>query len=92
MIQKNLMGGIFMKAMLHGVRRVDMTDRETQRPIKGFSLFVSYPADGVQGEETAKLFVADDLCVACAFSPSVGKLLSIDFTPKGRVCGISHDK
>lgn len=78
-----------MQAMLHGVRRVDMTDQQTRREVHGFSLFISYPSEGVQGLETAKQFVSDDLAASCAWSPEVGKMVALDFTPKGKVCGIS---
>lgn len=78
-----------MRAMLHGVRRVDMTDEKSGRPIKGFSCFISYPSDGVQGEETTKQFVSDDLATSCAWSPAVGSMLSLDYTPKGKLCRIS---
>lgn len=78
-----------MQAMLHGVRRVDMTDRGTGRQIKGYSCFISYPNEGVVGHETAKQFISDDLAAANAWSPEVGKLLNLDFTPRGKVSAIS---
>lgn len=77
-----------MQAMLHGVRRVDMTDRETGRPIKGYSCFIAFASEGVIGHETAKQFVSDDLAASSSWSPEVGKLISIDFTPRGRVSSI----
>lgn len=77
-----------MRAMLHGVRRVDMTDQQSGRPIKGFSCFLGYPADGVEGQETCKQFISDDLATSCAWSPSVGGYVDLDFTPRGKVCGI----
>lgn len=78
-----------MQAMLHGVRRVDMTDQQTGRPIKGFSCFISFTSEGVTGVETAKQFISDDLAVACAWSPEVGKLLNLDFTPRGKVSSVA---
>lgn len=83
-----------MQAMLHGVRRIDMTDRATGRPICGFSLFISYPSEGVQGLETAKQFISDDLASSCSWRPEVGKMVALDFTPKGRVCSVAtvHEK
>lgn len=83
-----------MQAMLHGVRRVDMTDQQTGRQIKGFSCFISFTSEGVTGVETAKQFISDDLAASCAWSPEVGKLVMIDFTPKGKVSAISavHEK
>lgn len=77
-----------MKAMLHGVRRIDMRDRETGRPITGYSCFISFPSEGVIGEETAKQFVSDELAAASRWSPEVGNLVLIDFTPKGKVSSI----
>ena len=78
-----------MQAMLHGVRRVDMTDQQTGRSISGYSCFISFTSEGVVGVETAKQFVSDDLAASCAWSPEVGKLLNLDFTPKGKVSAIS---
>lgn len=83
-----------MQAMLHGFRRVDMTDRETGRVVQGYSCFISYPSDGVVGMETAKQWISDDMAQACKWRPEINCLLNLDFTPKGRVCGVStvHEK
>lgn len=83
-----------MNAMLHGVRRIDMTDQKDGRQIRGYSLFISFPAEGVQGLETSKQFISDDLAASCAWSPEVGKMLALDFTPKGRLCSVAtvHEK
>lgn len=78
-----------MQAMLHGVRRVDSVDRDSGRPIKGFYCFISYPSEGVIGVEVAKQFVSDELAASSAWSPEVGKMISIDYTPRGRVSSIS---
>lgn len=77
-----------MQAMLHGVRRVDMTDQQTGRQIKGYSCFISYASEGVIGCETAKQFISDDLAASCAWSPEVGKLLNLDFTPRGKIFSV----
>ena len=77
-----------MQAMLLGVRRVDMTDQQSGRPIKGFSCFYSFPSNGVEGLETSKVFVSDELATSCAWSPIVGNPVDLDFTPKGKVCRI----
>lgn len=76
-----------MKAMLRGYRRVDMVD-DRSRPIKGFSCFISYPSEGVVGEETTKQFISDELAQANSWAPDVGKEVMIDFTPRGRVSSI----
>lgn len=72
-----------MRAMLHGFRRVDLTDEQTGRNVRGFSCFIGYPASGVEGQETSKVFFDDSLCAASGFSPRLGEV-EIDFTPKGR--------
>lgn len=77
-----------MRAYLHGVRRVDMTDRETGRKISGFTCHYSYPEDGVQGVAVDHRFVSDELAASCAWSPAVDKMIQLDFTPKGKVCGV----
>lgn len=74
-----------MQCYLHGFRRIDMTDRQTGQPIRGYSLFISYTSDGVTGVETAKEFVRDDLVAACGWTPEINQLVNIDYTPKGRV-------
>ena len=81
-----------MKATLHGVRRVDMTDRETHRQICGYSLFLSYPAEGVQGEEVSRQFISDEFCASLQVSPPafVGKPVIVDFTPRGKLVSLSH--
>ena len=73
-----------MQAILYGVRRVDMQS-EDGRPIKGFSCFIGYPAAGVQGDEVSKVFISDDLAQSNAWSPAVGKLVNVEFTPKGKI-------
>lgn len=78
-----------MKAMLHGIRYVDMVDEATRRPIRGYSCFIGYPTEGVDGEECTKLFVSQDMADRCCWSPMVGMSVIIDFTPRGKVCGIS---
>lgn len=78
-----------MQAMLHGVRRVDMVTKEDNRRIAGFTCFVSYPSEGVTGLETDRKFVSDDLAAACAWHPEVGKMVNLDFTPRGRLSSIS---
>lgn len=83
-----------MHAMLHGYRRVDMTDQATGRQIVGYSCFISFTSEGVVGVETAKQFVSDDLAKACSWRPEINKLLALDYTPKGRVSSIAtvHEK
>lgn len=80
-----------MQAYLYGVRRVDMTD-DQGRKVQGFSCFIGYPAAGVEGDEVSKIFVSDAMAQQCAWSPAVGTLLNVDFTPKGRLSAISTVK
>lgn len=74
-----------MRAMLHGYRRVDM-EGENGQPIKGFSCFVGYPVDGVEGQEVTKVFISDNICRASGFSPRLGEV-ELDTTPKGKLTG-----
>lgn len=80
-----------MQAYLYGVRRVDMTD-DQGRKVQGFSCFIGYPANGVQGDEVSKVFVSDSIAQKCAWSPAVRSLVNVDFTPKGRLSSISTVK
>lgn len=74
-----------MRAMLHGFRRVDM--EADGRKISGFSCFIGYPADGVEGQEVTKVFISDTICRSSAFSPRIGEI-ELDTTPKGKVAGV----
>ena len=76
-----------MQAYLYGVRRVDMTAQDGSK-VNGFSCFIGYPADGVQGDEVSKVFISDALAQRNAWSPAVGKLVSVEFTPKGKISSI----
>lgn len=82
-----------MKAHVLGCRRVDFTDDQSQRRLCGYSLFFSYPAQGVTGEMADKKFLADEFCSARQISPPslVGKNISLDFSPKGQLTDITVD-
>lgn len=80
-----------MQGCLYGVRRVDMAG-ENGGQIKGYSCFIGYPASGVVGDQVDKVFVSDDMATNCAWSPEVGKLVNLDFSPKGRILSISTVK
>lgn len=75
-----------MRAMLHGFRRVDM-ESDNGQPIKGFSCFVGYPVDGVEGQEVTKVFISDNICRASGFSPRLGEV-ELDTTPKGKLTSV----
>lgn len=78
-----------MRAFLHGVRRIDMTDQDTGRPVRGFTCFFSYPSPGVDGEETDRKFISDDLATSSAWSPAVGSYVDLDCNLKGKIAAIS---
>ena len=77
-----------MQAMLHGFRYVDMKN-ESGQEIKGFSCFLGYPSSGVEGEECSKVFVSQEIANATAWSPTVGKPVNVEFTPKGKVSSVA---
>lgn len=83
-----------MQAMLHGYRRIDMTDRDTGRQIKGLSCYISYPEDGVEGRMVSKQFVSDALISDCRWSPEIGKPVNFEINFRGKVSGVStvHEK
>lgn len=83
-----------MKATLIGVRRVDFTDQQSNRKISGYSLYLTYAAEGVQGVEATKQFVSDEFCASLQVSPPalVGKSLNVDFNTRGKLAAISHDR
>lgn len=82
-----------MQAFLHGFRRVDMQS-DDGRVISGFSCFIGYTSAGVEGQEVSKVFVSDSLAKECTWSPIVGKLVNVEFTPKGKLSTIQtvHEK
>ena len=77
-----------MQAYVYGFRRVDMADQQGGQ-IKGFSIFLGYTSPGVEGSEVSKVFVSDKLASDCGFSPMAGKMVNVDFTPKGRLASIA---
>ena len=79
-----------MKCNLHGFRRIDMTD-DSGRSIRGYSCYIGYPSNGVQGEETQKVFISDEMAIGCEWRPTAGTSIRIDFMPKGRVSWVQDD-
>lgn len=75
-----------MTAMLHGYRRVDMTD-DRNRSVRGFSCFFGYPSNGVVGQEVTKVFLSDDL-VGPDFDPLVDVEYDLQFTPRGKISAV----
>ena len=77
-----------MQAYVYGFRRVDMEDQNGGQ-IKGFSTFLGYVSPGVEGYEVSKVFVSDKLARDCGWSPMAGKVVNVEFTPKGRLASIT---
>lgn len=69
-----------MKAKLLGLRKLDFT-ADDKSSVKGCQLFISYPEEGVEGEQTDKLFIRDGFDLP-ALKP--GDTLEITFNRKGR--------
>lgn len=78
-----------MRATVIGYRRVDMQD-ERGKPINGHSLFVAFPSNGVEGQESCKLFCSDNLAIDTKFVPKVGGAVNIEFNRYGRLGSISN--
>lgn len=76
-----------MRMNLYGYRDVDMKG-EDGRPILGVSLYVGYPNDGVEGEQTAKIFINRALQSRCTFVPVVGAPIDVEYGPSNRVVGV----
>lgn len=77
-----------MQTYLYGSRRVDMEDNN----VHGFSCFIGYSADGVEGDKASEVFASDSMAGKCGWHPMVGSLVNVDFTPKGRLSSISTVK
>lgn len=78
-----------MRATLYGYRRVDMTD-DNGRSINGYSCYIGFISQGVDGEETAKVFVGDPLARDCKFVPKAKGKIVVEFNQKGKICGIMN--
>lgn len=78
-----------MRATLYGYRRVDMTD-DAGRSINGYSCYIGFISHGVDGEETAKVFVGDPLARDCKFVPKAKGKIVVEFNQKGKICGIMN--
>lgn len=77
-----------MRVFLHGVRRIEMVD--DGRPVRGFSIFFSFPSPGVDGEEVDRRFISDEVATSNAWSPRVGAPVMVEFTPKGKIASIAN--
>lgn len=76
--------GVEMKHVLLGIRKLDFNGTDG-RPVKGYSLFVANPADGVNGMETSKIFVREVPKDADSF---LNTELDVVYNQKGRVVSI----
>ena len=79
-----------MKVHVYGFRNVDMQDQDTGRRISGVSLYIGYPNDGVEGMQTAKVFINSAMLTNYKFTPRVGVDVNIEYGPTGRPVGISN--
>ncbi len=75
-----------MRIMLRGSRPLDFTSDNGDK-VQGVRLFVSFPSDGVAGEETAAFFVRAGMPLP---KLEVGKPYNAEFSNKGKLIGISE--
>ena len=73
-----------------GFQKVDFTPRDSNNPIKGISLYVSYPKDGVTGEVAEKVFVSDTKLGT--YLPKLGDHLNIFYNRYGKVDSVELSK
>lgn len=78
-----------MQVQLIGARRVDIVDNKDGKEVHGFTCFISYPSEGVDGLMADRKFIADDFAAKFSWRPEVGKLVNMDFTPQGKLGGLS---
>lgn len=75
------------KVKVLGVRWVDM-DAEGGRKITGYSLYICFPADNVEGLQTGKCFVAANRWNGLTYQPRVNDEVILVYNRSGKVSDI----
>lgn len=75
------------KLKIMGIRWVDMKT-DDNRNITGYSLYVAFPAENVEGLQTAKLFVSASLWSALSHRPVVNEEVIVFYNRSGKVADI----
>lgn len=75
------------KVKVLGLRWVDM-DAEGGRKIVGYSVYICFPADNVDGLQTGKCFVSSDRWTALTYVPRVNDEVILIYNRSGKVADI----
>lgn len=75
------------KVKILGMRWVDM-DVDNGRKVLGWTLYISFPADNVQGVQTGKCFVSDVRWNNLTYQPAVGDDVLLVYNRTGKVADI----
>lgn len=75
------------KVQVLGMRWVDM-DTQDNRKITGWSLYIAFPADNVEGLQTGKVFVPASRWEGLSFKPSVNDYVIMVYNRTGKVSDI----
>lgn len=75
------------KVKVLGSRWVDM-DAEGGRKITGYSLYICFPADNVEGLQTGKVFVAASRWNQLTYQPRVNDECILVYNRSGKVADI----
>lgn len=75
------------KVKVLGLRWVDM-DAEGGRKITGYSIYICFPADNVEGVQTGKVFVAANRWNDLSYQPRVNDEVLFIYNRSGKVADI----
>lgn len=68
-----------------GLKRIDMR-ADDGKYINGYSVFVTHPEEGIEGEYAEKLFLGDNYIGSIGgYIPRVGDLMCGEFTRSGKL-------
>jgi len=72
-----------------GYRDVCFTDKETGKEVSGISLYLSRPADGVNGVMAEKIFLGRKCLEESNYAPYVGDSVGITFNRYGKAACVT---
>lgn len=75
------------KVKVLGIRWVDM-DTQDNRKITGWSLYIAFPADNVEGLQTSKVFVAASRWEQLTYRPTVNDEVILVYNRSGKVSDV----
>ena len=75
-----------MKVKILGIQNVDYVSRKTGNPVVGVTLHASFSDSQVLGSAVDKIFISDNLRLACVKDLAIGQIVDIEYNNRGFVC------